>query len=396
MSTTITANMGLVVPGVGSEQGPDWAQEINADLGVLDQHDHSPGFGVPITPSGISINANLPLNGNNLTTVKTVNFSAQGSSLSGVSPNLGCVYVAGNELYYNDEAGNVVQITSVGSVNAGAGSITGLPSGTASASYSGGKFVWQSATSTAANMDAGSYIYRNAAASSKGLTLSPPNAMAADFGLVLPSIPGTTSFVTLDTSGNLSGAVSTTAGITGSNIAAGTVTGSNIAASTITLSNLAASLIQYLSPPGTILPFGGTSAPTGYLLCDGTSYLRATYPDLFTAISTAYGAADGTHFNVPDLRGQFMRGVTGASANDPDASSRTAMNAGGNTGNNVGSVQTDELKSHFHSASTQTSGGFPTAICGAGGGPNGTFNTNSTGGNETRPINAYVNFIIRT
>lgn len=61
-------------------------------------------------------------------------------------------------------------------------------------------------------------------------------------------------------------------------------------------------------PTGVILPYGGTAAPSGYLLCDGSSVLRATYPDLFTAIGTAYGSADGTHFNLPNMQGKFPLG----------------------------------------------------------------------------------------
>ncbi len=64
-----------------------------------------------------------------------------------------------------------------------------------------------------------------------------------------------------------------------------------------------------LNPSGAIIMYGGSAAPTGWLLCDGTSYLRATYPALFTAISTTYGSADGTHFNVPDMRGRSPMGV---------------------------------------------------------------------------------------
>lgn len=62
---------------------------------------------------------------------------------------------------------------------------------------------------------------------------------------------------------------------------------------------------------GTILPYGGTSdkIPQGYLLCDGTSLLRASYPELFAVIGTAFGSADSTHFNIPDLRGEFLRGA---------------------------------------------------------------------------------------
>ncbi len=132
-------------------------------------------------------------------------------------------------------------------------------------------------------------------------------------------------------------------------------------------------------------------------MCDGTSYLRASYAALFSAIGTAYGAADGSHFNVPDLRGQFLRGVTGASANDPDASSRTAMNTGGNTANNVGSVQGYQVQAHSHQYSHAEgfqSGGASGVSNLAGSGTG--FSVQSTGGNETRPTNAYVNFIIKT
>lgn len=63
-----------------------------------------------------------------------------------------------------------------------------------------------------------------------------------------------------------------------------------------------------LTPPGIVRPYAGTTAPDGELLCDGTSYLRATYPDLFAIIGTTYGSADATHFNVPDLRGRIPVG----------------------------------------------------------------------------------------
>lgn len=113
-----------------------------------------------------------------------------------------------------------------------------------------------------------------------------------------------------------------------------------------TVGDLAASQtaggISALLPSGTILPFGGASAPTGWLLCNGATISRTTYANLFAAISTAHGSGDGsTTFHLPDLRGRFMRGVDGAVARDPDRAARTAANSGGNTGDNVGSVQTN-------------------------------------------------------
>ena len=153
-----------------------------------------------------------------------------------------------------------------------------------------------------------------------------------------------------------------------------------------------------LVPAGTILPFGGATAPGGYLLCDGTSYVRTgLYAALFAAIGTVWGTADGTHFNAPDLQGRFLRGHDNAQGVDPDAAGRTACNTGGATGDAVGSVQAEDLKTHKHV--------LPYNYVGQ---PNGTAAVRgmvasgstmtcmaNTGGNETRPVNAGVNFIIK-
>lgn len=74
-------------------------------------------------------------------------------------------------------------------------------------------------------------------------------------------------------------------------------------------------------PTGAILSFGGTTAPSGYFLCNGAAIDRTTYAALFTVIGTAYGAGDGsTTFNVPDLRQRFALGKaasgTGAALGD--------------------------------------------------------------------------------
>lgn len=403
MPNTISPNMGLIVPGVGTEPGPTWATDLNSDLGILDQHNHSAGQGVPITPSGLDINSDLSIQSNNLTFVKTVRFASQLAPISGVAPNLGIVYVAGNELYYNDEVGNVVPITNAGSVNAGAGSITGLPSGTASASYNSGTgtFIWQSSTNTAANMDNASVTIREQASMAKGVTLSSPNSLAADYTLSFPAaLPGSTKILTVDTSGNI-GDVYDVDNVT-LDVSANLLEVKDLG---ITLAKLAADVTAFLVPSGSMLAYGGASSPTGYLLCDGTSYLRATYPNLFTAIGTAYGAADGTHFNVPDLRGRFQRGVSNGSGNDPDAASRTASNAGGNTGDNVGSLQADAFSAHSHyypSAQLNSGGGSsvfsPSVVTDLNGTSTltGTADSANTGGNETRPRNVYVNYIIKT
>jgi len=62
---------------------------------------------------------------------------------------------------------------------------------------------------------------------------------------------------------------------------------------------------------GMIFPYAAASAPTGFLLCDGSAVSRATYSDLFALISTTYGVGDGsTTFNVPNLKGRFLLGYS--------------------------------------------------------------------------------------
>jgi len=62
-------------------------------------------------------------------------------------------------------------------------------------------------------------------------------------------------------------------------------------------------------PPGTLTAFGGSTAPTGWLVCDGSAISRTTYSLLFAVVGTAYGAGDGsTTFNLPDLRGRVPVG----------------------------------------------------------------------------------------
>jgi microcystin-dependent protein len=153
-------------------------------------------------------------------------------------------------------------------------------------------------------------------------------------------------------------------------------------------------------PIATILAFAGVNIPSGYLICDGSAISRTTYSNLYNVIGNSWGAGNNsTTFNLPDLRGQFVRGVAGSSAADPNVSTRTAKYSGGNTGNSVGSYQVDEYKSHNHSLTgNETAGvGIPNQYVAKGTNDANTFglSTSSSGGSETRPKNAYVYFIIK-
>lgn len=68
-------------------------------------------------------------------------------------------------------------------------------------------------------------------------------------------------------------------------------------------------LVEVANPTGTVITVAQNAVPDGYLECDGSAISRTVYADLFSKISTDYGSGDGsTTFNLPDLRGEFVRG----------------------------------------------------------------------------------------
>ena len=99
--------------------------------------------------------------------------------------------------------------------------------------------------------------------------------------------------------------------------------------------------LGYLVPAGFVMAYAHETIPSGWLECNGAAISRTTYADLFGAISTHYGTGDGSStFNIPDLRGQFIRGWDHGAGTDPDAASRTDR-GDSTTGDNVGTKQTD-------------------------------------------------------
>ncbi len=102
-------------------------------------------------------------------------------------------------------------------------------------------------------------------------------------------------------------------------------------------------------PPGTIIAYGGdiNNIPLGWRFCDGSliSNTEPGYANLFAAIGNNFGG-NSTEFNLPDFRGRFLRGVDNNPDDiiDPDVTTRTEMNPGGNTGGFVGSVQVDATR----------------------------------------------------
>lgn len=234
-----STNMNLPIPVTGVDPGPDWANNVNASLTIVDSHNHSTGSGVQITPSGLNISSDLSFISNNAINLRSTRWTAQSVPLA-LASDLNCAYVSGVDLYYNDGSGNQVRITQSGGVAGSPGSISNLTS-PASAAYvsASSTFVWQSAANTPANMDGGAFIFRNITSGSNGVTVQAPAALASNYTITLPLNPASLSFVTLDNSGNLGTATSVSA----AQIAAGSITGSQLINATITTTQIAATTI---------------------------------------------------------------------------------------------------------------------------------------------------------
>jgi microcystin-dependent protein len=97
-------------------------------------------------------------------------------------------------------------------------------------------------------------------------------------------------------------------------------------------------------PAGSIVMYAANAAPSGWLECNGASIDRTTYAALFTAIGTTFGSVSGSVFNVPDLRGHFVRGWDNSRGVD--------------SGRAFGSSQANQVGPHAHTATTTTSGSF--------------------------------------
>jgi microcystin-dependent protein len=148
--------------------------------------------------------------------------------------------------------------------------------------------------------------------------------------------------------------------------------------------------ITLAMPPGTLTPYAGLTAPTGWLFCYGQAVSRATYSVLFGIITTTYGVGDGsTTFNLPDLRGRVVAGqddMGGSSAN------RLTNVSGGLDGDTLGAtggaethtLTTAQLAAHTHLTvrDTNTASGAPTIS-----NTQSIVQDNNTGGNGTYVLN---------
>lgn len=116
-----------------------------------------------------------------------------------------------------------------------------------------------------------------------------------------------------------------------------------------------AAILDLLFMPGDLKPTARSTAPTGWLICDGSAVSRATYDDLFAAIGTTFGTGDGsTTFNLPDLRGRVPVGVDSGGAALDHSSHSSLRTLGKKGGDDVVTLTTSEMPSHNHGGATGT------------------------------------------
>jgi microcystin-dependent protein len=162
-----------------------------------------------------------------------------------------------------------------------------------------------------------------------------------------------------------------------------------------------AAAMQLATPTGAVMPFAMAAAPAGWLACNGAAVNRVTYATLFAAIGTLWGVGDGaTTFNLPDLRGEFVRGLDSGRGVD--------------TGRALGTTQAGSLAAHNHNSGIGAGSGSEepfvyggTATDCPGAATTGQVHadniatavqgiTSTTGGTETRPTNVALLYCIKT
>lgn len=108
-------NIPIASPAANADPGPDYANNINANLFIADAHDHTTGKGLPITPAAIDINSDLLFGGFNAIGLRSTRFNPQGTPLSGVS-DIGLLSNINGDAYWNNGAGVPIRLTQNGQI----------------------------------------------------------------------------------------------------------------------------------------------------------------------------------------------------------------------------------------------------------------------------------------
>lgn len=130
-------------------------------------------------------------------------------------------------------------------------------------------------------------------------------------------------------------------------------------------------------PTGTMMPYIGTSAPSGWLLCQGQEVSSSTYPALSTLCGTKFGSASAGNFRLPDLRGRSLFGFDSTNA---------SFNAIGKTGGSASvTLTTSQLPAHTHTTPDHTHTASTSGLSAGSGGDHShgfTLSTSTTGSHQ--------------
>lgn len=268
MSVTYSPNMNLVIPGVGTEPGPQYATDINSSLSTIDSHNHTTGLGAPIPAEALSWTKTVDVNSQSLTNFQSLSFI---NNLTPLSTSLykNYLFVSNQNLYFNDGNGVQTQITSGGALvsNYSLGVADVLTAPTQLASFQSGSFVIKQTSNVRLPLDARSVVLRDTSTSfglelkiptptaNWQLQLPPPTAYPSDSSLKVLNVDkdGIMDAYTLNQVGQFMGSagangIAATMTSTGANAIAATMTttGTNSIISTMSAAG-AASIISNLT-----------------------------------------------------------------------------------------------------------------------------------------------------
>lgn len=291
-----TPLMNLNLPTVGAlgTLGPTWAQNINDAFSLVDSHDHSAGKGSTIPIGSILINSDLNMNLYNIVNVRSYRMY-NGPVLTDTADKTS-IYASSGNLFYNNAAGFPVQITAGNGINLTSIGTIGGDYGTSTASViytSISKlFTFTSSPGVASNMTCGPIFIYDPIIAGNYIKLQVPSGLSSSFNVTLPaSLPISTLPVSMDNLGNMSTGQILSAQIADLNVATNNLADSSVTTIKIAASNVTRDKLATTEqiPTGTIIDFAGISAPTGWLLCDGSAVSRTTYAALYSVLSLVKG-----------------------------------------------------------------------------------------------------------
>jgi len=307
--TNVTA---LEKPAVGIDAGPGWATAINNSIDAVDNHDHSSSKGIRITPAAVNINADLDYNSNSATELKNVIFN---STVTAATTAYSLYQTSGN-LFFRDGSGTAIQMTISGTVNAGAGSISGMTTGNPAATYADGSKTFNFFTD-GTNQDYGKMAHADL------LLYKFTDDNSAD-----------NDYVTIAANAGVSGA-SGTIYVPSEN---GTflTTATSYATSAINVATSASNYPINLKPHGSGYVVVGNGGATGKLSSNGAyDLILATNSGSSSSSIAIVDAADGDIKFIPNGTGKILVGsgsaagvVTSSGAHDITISTNSGTNSG--------------------------------------------------------------------